>query len=133
MDLVAAFLPEGLPLWAAFTVIIVSLFTSAFTAAMGVGGGLALLAVMSAVLPASAVIPLHGVGQLGSNASRFILQRPHVVWPIALWFAGGSIIGASLGGRAGCRIAGMGAARRGWIFRPLYRLGPKARELCAGS
>jgi len=99
MENFAAFLPDGLPLWAALVVILASFFTSALTAAFGLGGGLALLAVMSSVFPPIAVIPIHGVAQAGSNAGRFYLQRRDVVWPIVLWFSVGGILGAVLGGR----------------------------------
>ena len=99
MDIFSAILPESIPFWAALLVIVAAFFSAALTAALGLGGGLALLAVMSAVLPAPAVIPVHGVGQLGSNAGRFFLQRRDVIWSIALWFLAGGLIGAALGGR----------------------------------
>lgn len=114
MDL-SPFLPDALPLWAAITAIVAAFFTSALTAAFGLGGGLALLAVMSTVFPAPAVIPVHGVAQIGSNASRLYLQRHDAVWPIVLWFAAGGVIGAGLGGRLAVEMpvwalrAGVGA------------------------
>lgn len=92
-------LPEAVSPLAAALVIAASFFTSALTGAFGLGGGLALLAVMSAFFPAAAVVPAHGLAQLGSNASRFLLQRRNVMWPIALWFAAGSAIGALVGGK----------------------------------
>ncbi|MEM8772133.1 MAG: sulfite exporter TauE/SafE family protein [Pseudomonadota bacterium] len=96
---IASFLPDGVALWAACVAVLAAFCAAALTAAFGIGGGLALLAVMSAVLPAPAVVPVHGVAQLGSNAGRFLLQAKDVVWPIALWFLAGSIIGAVAGGR----------------------------------
>ena len=99
MESLTIFLPEGLPVWAAGLVVFASFFTSAITAAFGLGGGLALLAVMSALFPASAVVPVHGAAQAGSNAGRFFLQRKEVVWYIVLWFSLGSLIGAAIGGR----------------------------------
>ncbi len=92
-------LPESLPAWAAGVAIFASFFTAALTAAFGLGGGLALLALMSMVFPASAVIPVHGVAQAGSNAGRFFLQRKDVIWPIVLVFSAGGVLGAALGGR----------------------------------
>lgn len=97
MDLM--FLPEGVAPWAAAVVVVASYFTAALTAALGLGGGLALLAVMSTVFPAAAVVPVHGVVQLGSNLGRFVLQRRWVSWEIMGWFAGGSIVGAFAGGQ----------------------------------
>lgn len=93
------FLPETVSPAIAALVIVASFFTSALTASFGLGGGLALLALMSTVLPAAAVIPVHGVAQLGSNFSRFALQRRDVVWPIIFWFALGSLLGSAVGGR----------------------------------
>lgn len=93
------FLPDQVSPLAAALVVTASFFTSALTGAFGLGGGLALLAVMSTVFPSAAVIPVHGLAQLGSNASRFVLQRANVVWPIVLWFSAGSLIGTIAGGR----------------------------------
>lgn len=93
------FLPETVSPAIAALVIVASFFTSALTASFGLGGGLALLALMSTVLPAAAVIPVHGVAQFGSNFSRFALQRRDVVWPIIFWFALGSLLGSAVGGR----------------------------------
>ena len=98
MELLASLVPEGVAPVLAAAVIFASFFTSALTASFGLGGGLALLAVMSATLPAAAVIPVHGVAQLGANFSRFTLQQRHVLWPIILWFALGSALGAFVGG-----------------------------------
>ncbi|MDY0191288.1 MAG: hypothetical protein RBR22_11190, partial [Desulfuromonas sp.] len=61
--------PVGLPVWAVLVLIVTACLTSAMTAALGVGGGVLLLAVMSMLLPAAAIIPLHGLVQLGSNAN----------------------------------------------------------------
>ena len=92
-------LPDAVSPLAAIIVIAASFFTSALTAAFGLGGGLALLGVMGALFPPAAVIPVHGLAQLGSNAGRFYLQRASVVWKIAGWFALGSLAGAGLGAR----------------------------------
>lgn len=91
-------LPDAISPLVAALIVAASFFTSALTASFGLGGGLALLAVMSALLPAAAVIPVHGVAQLGSNSSRLFLQRADVVWPIVLWFALGGVIGSLAGG-----------------------------------
>ncbi|WP_425410609.1 TSUP family transporter [Hyphococcus sp.] len=93
------FLPDNLPVWAALVAIIASFFTAALTAAFGLGGGLALLALMSVIFPPSAVIPVHGVAQAGSNAGRLLLQRRDVIWRIVLIFSAGGAIGAGVGGR----------------------------------
>jgi len=126
------FLPEALPAWAAASVIVAAFFTSALTAAFGLGGGLALLAVMSAFLPAPAVIPVHGVAQIGSNASRFYLQRTDAVWPIVLWFGAGGIIGAGLGGRLAIETP-VWALRGGVAAFILFALwGPRPKSFSPG-
>ncbi|WP_298963678.1 sulfite exporter TauE/SafE family protein [uncultured Roseibium sp.] len=97
-DFFAAILTDQLHLAATITLIGVSFFTSAMTAAVGLGGGIALIAIMAMIMPASALVPVHGMVQLGSNAGRAIVQIKHVDWLIAIWFACGAILGAALGG-----------------------------------
>jgi len=125
--------PEGLSAWAALAVVIASFFTAGLTAAFGLGGGLALLGVMSAVLPPLAVIPVHGVAQLGANASRLFLQRKDVVWSIVMWFAAGGVLGAALGGRAAMELP-VWALRGGVAAFILYTVwGPRPRSLKPGA
>jgi uncharacterized membrane protein YfcA len=99
MGFESTLLPDGVSATAAAIVVFSSFFTSALTASFGLGGGLALLAIMGAVLPPAAVIPVHGVAQLGSNASRLYLQWKSVVWPIVFWFMAGSLFGSVIGAR----------------------------------
>ena len=61
---------------------------------MGAGGGVMLLAVMALVMPAAAIIPVHGMVQLGSNANRVLLTWRDVNWRVIAWFAPGVILGA---------------------------------------
>ncbi len=98
MDLLTALFPADLNTVAAMTLVVVSFFTSALTAAVGLGGGVALIAVMAALMPTSALVPVHGVVQFGSNAGRALVQLRHVDWLIALWFALGAALGAAIGG-----------------------------------
>ncbi|MEO1252340.1 MAG: sulfite exporter TauE/SafE family protein [Pseudomonadota bacterium] len=129
---IPALLPDALPLWAAILVIATSFFAAAMTAAFGLGGGLVLLAVMSALLPAPAVIPVHGVAQLGSNAGRFALQMRDIVWPIALWFFAGSLIGALAGGRLAVELP-VWALRAGVGLFILYAVwGPRPKGFAPG-
>lgn len=80
----------------ALLLILTAGFTSMLTAAMGIGGGLLLLAVMGQVVPPSALIPLHGLVQLGSNANRALLMRRHIDWRMLGLFAAGALPGALL-------------------------------------
>ncbi|MDN3720966.1 sulfite exporter TauE/SafE family protein [Roseibium salinum] len=98
MELFASLFPDPLGTLAAILLIITSFFTSALTAAVGLGGGVALIAVMATLMPAIALVPVHGVVQLGSNAGRALVQLRHVDWMIALWFAIGAVFGAAIGG-----------------------------------
>lgn len=76
-----------------------SLLTSALTAATGVGGGTALLAVMANILPVTVIIPVHGLVQLGSNAGRLLMLWRHVHWSLTGWFVLGCLLGSALGGQ----------------------------------
>lgn len=90
-------LPDGISSLVAFLLITTSFFTSAMTAAFGIGGGLALISIMGVFLPVSALIPVHGLVQLGSNSGRAWRMRHHIQWPIILPFLIGAIIGAIVG------------------------------------
>lgn len=92
-----SFVPSEITSVFATILVIASFLTSALTAAMGLGGGVAMLAVLSVGLPVTSVLPVHGVVQMGSNSGRVIIQRRHVVLPLLLWFALGSLIGVALG------------------------------------
>lgn len=97
MEALVGLLPDGVgPIPAAF-LIVASFFTSALTAAFGVGGGVAMLALMGLFLPVAALIPVHGAVQLGSNSGRAWHQRAHIRAEIALPFIVGSLAGAVAG------------------------------------
>ncbi|MFQ5563636.1 MAG: sulfite exporter TauE/SafE family protein [Parvularculaceae bacterium] len=133
MDILAALTPDGLALSAALAVIAASFFTAALTAAFGLGGGLALIGLMSLLLPAPAVVPVHGLAQFGANASRFGLQRKSVVWPIVGWFGIGGVFGAALGGRIVVALPAW-ALQAGIAAFILYTLwGPKPKGFAPGK
>lgn len=77
-----------------------SFFTSALTVSVGIGGGVAMLALMGYLVPVAAIIPLHGVVQLGSNVGRVAILRNHVAWTCLLAFLVGAIPGAWAGSAA---------------------------------
>lgn len=97
MDLIASLLPDGIPVWVAALLVAASFFTSALTATFGIGGGIAMLALMGIFVPVAALIPVHGAVQLGSNSGRAWHQRAHIRWPIFAPFVAGSIVGAVVG------------------------------------
>lgn len=81
------------------TLLLISLtafFTSSLTAAMGVGGGVVLLALMAQVVPPSVLIPLHGAAQLMSNTGRVLVQRKHIQWQYIAPFSVGAVLGGIL-------------------------------------
>lgn len=81
-----------------------SFVTSTLTGSIGVGGGIMLLSVMPGLLPAAAIIPVHGAVQLASNTSRVLFGLRHVRWSIFWPFAGGAVVGALLGSRLLVRL-----------------------------
>ena len=87
-----------------FFLIAVSAATSFLTAAAGIGGGIVLIAVMAQVMPAAALIPVHGVVQIGSNAGRAAIMLGNVQWQVILLFCLGSLVGAALGGVTAVRL-----------------------------
>lgn len=73
--------------------------SSSLTAVLGLGGGMLLISVMAVFLPPAAVVPVHGVVQFASNASRGAFSpkqiRRDILWP----FLAGCILGALAGAR----------------------------------
>ena len=92
-------LPPDVSLAASATLVIAAFFTAALTAAVGLGGGILLLALMALFVPAAAIVPLHGVVQLASNAGRALVQGRHARASVVAWFALGAIFGVVAGGQ----------------------------------
>jgi uncharacterized membrane protein YfcA len=97
LETLASFLPDGITPAIAALLVVASFFTSALTASFGVGGGVAMLALMGVFIPVAALIPVHGAVQLGSNSGRAWHQRANVRMDIAMPFMAGSVIGAVAG------------------------------------
>lgn len=104
-----------------------SLASSFITASLGIGGGVLLLAVMASLFPPLALIPVHGVIQLGSNFFRGVVLLGHVHWKPALAFAAGTVLGVALGGSVAVRLEpawveiGVGA----FVLWSVFRKPPK--------
>ncbi len=79
--------------------VIMSFIGSFISASMGIGGGTLMLATIASILPAPAIIPVHGVVQLGSNLGRTLLLLAHVHWKLCVAFTTGAIIGVAVGGQ----------------------------------
>jgi len=76
-----------------------SFIGSLISAALGIGGGTLMLAVIAQTLPVAAIIPVHGVVQFGSNLGRALLLIKHVQWTFFFAFTAGALIGALIGGQ----------------------------------
>lgn len=92
-------LPPELSAWGFLGFTVLSFFTSAFGVAVGLGGGVLLIAVMATVFPPAVFIPVHGVVQFGTNVSRGILMRREVAWRLFPAFALGALAGGFIGGQ----------------------------------
>lgn len=76
---------------------LVAIGTSVVSGVMGMAGGMLLLAVMLLRLEPAVAIPVHGLVQLVSNASRAYFLRRHVVWQAVWRFAWPLVPGGALG------------------------------------
>ena len=91
-------LPPDLSQAHAILLLAVSFATSLMTAALGIGGGATFLAVAAVILPPAALIPVHGVVQLGSNAVRATMFRSHILRSALPAFTIGAVVGVAIGG-----------------------------------
>lgn len=90
-------LPPALSAEMTLALVAASALTSAITASLGIGGGVLLLAIMAIALPPSAIVPVHGMVQLGSNAGRAAMTLRHINLRLIAWFAPGVLLGAWFG------------------------------------
>jgi uncharacterized membrane protein YfcA len=72
---------------------LITFVTSGMTAVTGVGGGMVLIAILPSFLPASTLIPIHGVNQFASNFSRAIFSYSDIQLRVMPMFLAGSIVG----------------------------------------
>ena len=96
--MIESLLPPELGPVVATALLGVSFLGSFITAAFGIGGGVVVLAVFASLLSPAALIPVHGVIQLGSNAGRALIMRQHISWPVFIPFVIGALIGVGIGG-----------------------------------
>ncbi|MCA3656533.1 MAG: sulfite exporter TauE/SafE family protein, partial [Methylobacterium sp.] len=91
------FLPPGVDAFTATLLIVISFFTSALTAAFGIGGGVAMLGALAGTVPPAVILAVHGLVQLGSNMGRAFIQKDHANWRLFWLFMAGAVIGVALG------------------------------------
>lgn len=89
--------PEGLTHFLFWVLVATSFLGSFISTAAGIGGGVTMLAVMAQVMPPLALIPVHGLVQLGSNVSRMTVMFRHIDWRFMAWFFIGGLVGAAIG------------------------------------
>ncbi|MCB1741332.1 MAG: sulfite exporter TauE/SafE family protein [Gammaproteobacteria bacterium] len=89
-------LPDAVPLSWALVLVVSSILCSAVTAVFSIGGGIVMLALMATILPTSALIPAHGLTQLGSTVSRAWLLREHRDARLIWLFTLGALVGAAI-------------------------------------
>jgi uncharacterized membrane protein YfcA len=76
--------------------LVASFATATVSAILGMAGGVTLLGVMTALLPAPVVVPLHGIVQLASNWTRTWAFRRHVRWSIFFTFMAPAVVGVAI-------------------------------------
>lgn len=80
--------------------IIAAFLSSSLTAVLGLGGGMLLISIMSVFLPPAAIVPVHGVVQFASNASRGAFSpkeiRRDILWPFLTGCLLGTLAGSQL-------------------------------------
>lgn len=84
----------------AYVLVGIAFFTSTLTAITGMGGGIMLISAMPGLLPAAAIIPIHGAVQLASNSSRVLLGIRHIEWRIFWPFSVGAVLGSAASAEA---------------------------------
>lgn len=99
MESLADSLTQGtaLSLWGFIGLCAVSFLGSFVAAALGLGGGMLVLASMALALPPPVLIPIHGVVQLGSNLGRAVLMVRDALFSVVPAFLFGTILGVAVG------------------------------------
>lgn len=90
-------LDAGLGWPIAATLIAISFVSSLITVAFGIGGGAVMLAVLATLLPAAAIVPVHGLVQLGSNTGRAAMLVKYMRLDLLFGFTAGALLGTALG------------------------------------
>lgn len=102
--LLALITPDPLTDLAVLSLIVLSFVTSLMTAALGLGGGILMVATMASLVPPAALIPVHGLVQLGSNSGRALLFHRFIRRSIVIWFLLGAIVGVTIGAQVAVRL-----------------------------
>jgi uncharacterized membrane protein YfcA len=127
------FVPSSIDVVAVYVLVAISFVGALITGAMGIGGGVTLLTVMATLMPAPAIIPIHGVVLLGANIARGAILRVDIDWRTFVYFAIGSIVGIAIGGSVVVTLPA-DLLRAGLALFILYTIwGPKMRIVATGN
>ena len=91
-------MPEGLSEVTIYFLIFASMITSFITSAFGIGGGAILIGLLALKLPPFALLPIHGIVQIGSNFGRTIIFLKEIKSDVIIPFSIGTILGSAIGG-----------------------------------
>jgi len=91
-------IPVELSEFTFYFLIFISMVTSFITAAFGIGGGAVLIGLLALKLPPFALLPIHGIVQIGSNFGRTVIFIKEIKKDVLIPFTLGTILGSSLGG-----------------------------------
>ena len=91
-------IPADLSEFTFYFLIFVSMVTSFITSAFGIGGGAVLIGLLAIKLPPFALLPIHGIVQIGSNFGRTMIFLKDIKKDVIIPFSLGTILGSFLGG-----------------------------------
>ena len=76
----------------ATVILLTVLATAVISGVLGMAGGLALMAVLTSLLPVSGAMILHGSVQAASNGARFVFLRDRMMWGVLPWYGAGAAL-----------------------------------------
>ena len=82
--------------FSALLILISTLITAFISGIFGMAGGLILMGVLTALLPVSAAMIVHGTIQMVSNGWRAFLLRKHIDWQVFARYLLGSVVAIAL-------------------------------------
>ena len=91
-------MPAELSEFTIYFLIIASMVTSFISSAFGIGGGAVLIGLLALKLPPFALLPIHGIVQIGSNFGRSLIFLKDIKRDVLIPFSIGTILGSLIGG-----------------------------------
>ncbi len=91
-------MPGELSEFTIYFLIFASMVTSFISSAFGIGGGAILIGLLAIKLPPFALLPIHGIVQIGSNFGRTLIFLKDVKRDVLAPFSIGTVLGSFIGG-----------------------------------